>query len=944
MFSIRAIPRITLIHPTQNFNVFRYAGGLAGTKNEKESMKYLIFIAVNCIIFPLLAQEFSISGSIQSHEDQSTFPGATVVVQNPGDSSIIKGSITDYEGHFKISGLSAGTYLIKADFIGYQTLYQKVDLTRNLDMGTLALVEDTKVLEAVEVVGKPVAAMQKGDTTQFSARAYKTAPDASSQELIEKLPGISTQDGKLQANGEDIQVILVDGKPFFGGDVNAALQNLPADVVASIQIFDKKSDKAALSGFDDGAQQKAINIITKPSRRVGQFGKSTIGVGTGGTYQGGASVNFFNNDRRITVTGLSNNINTTNYSADPGSMGDNINANGLIKTNNLGINFSDHLGSKFELNGNYQFSREENEQTERKLRDYALASDSGQIYSEDRYSNRLNVAHRLGLKLEYKINENNVLLMRPHLSFRNEESINDFLGQTTSGSSPVNATDNTATASYQDYDYDNNLYYSRKFGKKGRSFTSRLHTGWHTNEDRSRRYAENQFFNESDSLGILDQRTTRSRTGISWEVQASYTEPLGEHSMMELEYEIGDRIDDSDKLTYDADESGDYNALDTALSNTFKSEYLRQKFEVGYQWQNEGLKLQVETEFQRSDMSNDQVFPTQTDLNKGFSSLLPSARLDYRLSEDKRIELSYRTSTRQPSIGDLQDVIDNSNALQLSAGNPDLNQTYNHKARARFWSSDPENGKSLYASVESSFSQNLITNSTFIAEEPLEVAEGVILEQGSQFTRPANVDGYYQFRSYMSYGNPLEVIKSNIRFNGGVNFTRKPGLVNDVLNFSDAHNYRLGVSLNTNISETFDVNISTRSSYNVAKNSLRPSLNNNYYNQTTRLKYRWVFLGGFVYRADLRHQLNTGLSEGYDNSSMLLNMSAGRKFLKNDLAEISVNVYDLLQQNNNARRNITELYIEDQQSTVLERYFMLTFTYNIRHFSAGTTREDFEDI
>ncbi|MEQ6121754.1 TonB-dependent receptor [Reichenbachiella sp. MALMAid0571] len=892
----------------------------------------------------LFSQSFSISGTVQSAEDGLTFPGASVVLQNPSDSSMIKGSVTDFDGNFKITEIKAGAYLIKIGFVGFESLYQKVELKKNLDLGKLLLKESTKMLDEIQVVGKPIAAMQKGDTAQFNAGAYKTTADASAQDLVEKIPGINMQDGKLQANGEDVQVILVDGKPFFGGDVKAALQNLPAEVIASIQIFDKKSDKAAMSGFDDGEQQKTINIVTKPNRRRGEFGKATVGIGDDKAYQAGSSVNFFNNDRRVTVTGISNNINMIDYSADPNTLGENRVQNGQVKTNNIGVNFSEDLSEKLEVHASYQFSRQENQESQNKFRDYAVASDSGQVYKQESYVNRVDALHRFSFKIEYKIDENNRFIMRPNLKFDNERVNDDFSGITTSASELVNSTENSSVRKYKDYDYDNNLYYSHKFNKKGRSLTTGIHTGWHTNEDFATRYAENYFYSESDSVSIIDQQTTLSRTGISWSVNTSYTEPVGEHSMMELEYKIGNRIDDSDKLTFDIDESMKYARIDTALSNTFESQYLRQSTELGYQYKFEKIKFQVEAEYQVANMENQQEFPKNMHQNRVFKSVLPSARINYEISEDKRVEFNYHTWTNEPSVGDLQDVINNSNPLQLRAGNPDLNQTYYHWGRARYWFNNEETGKSIYASVESSFAKDLVTNATFIAEEQTEVADGIILEEGSQLTRPANVDGYYYVRSYMSYGKPLESIKSNIYFRGGMSYYKRPGLINDQVNYSNTSKFGMGVSLNSNISENLDFNISTGSSYNVAQNSLRPTLNNNFYNHTTNFKYRWVFLDGFVYRANVRHQLNTGLSAGYDNSSLLFNMSAGKKFLKDDLAEISINVYDLLKQNNNANRNITELYVEDSQSTVLQRYFMLTFTYNIRHFSAGTTKEDFKDV
>ncbi|RED95644.1 outer membrane beta-barrel protein [Marinoscillum furvescens] len=907
-------------------------------------MKYILatLTCLSCIT-SLFAQEYSISGVVKSESDNSTFPGASVVLLSPKDSTTVKGTVTDLDGKFKISDIQKGEYILQANFVGFHAYKQQIAITKDTNLGDILLVENTKVLDAVQISAPAVAAMQKGDTSEFSAKAYKTAPDASSQELIEKLPGIATEDGKLQANGEDIQVILVDGKPFFGGDVKTALQNLPADVVASVQIFDKKSDKAALSGFDDGNQQKTINIITKPSRRVGQFGKSNAGVGTNGTYRAGASVNFFNNDRRVTVTGLSNNINTTRYTADPTNIGDGLDQNGLIKTNNIGINFGDDIGDKLEVNASYQFSHQNREENQQKLRDYTITSDSGQIYDENSYYNRTAWEHRFRGKIEYKHDEQTTFLMRPVISLKHQNRINNFDGKTTSNGAPINETENTAIGNFQDYDYNNSLFFSKKFDKQGRTLTTHLHTGWHTNEDFSGRQAENIYYAEEDSVDLLNQETTRDRSALSWRVQTSYTEPVGKHGMMELEYQIGDKINDSNKLTYEL-ATEEQKVLDTALSNTFQSQYMQQQIEVGYQFNKNKLRLQVEGEYQMTDMRNDQVFPEKFHQSRVFISLLPSARVDYQFNDNQRVQFNYNTWTQEPSIGQLQSVIDNSNPLHIQTGNPDLDQSFHHWARTRFWSNDMETGKSMYASVSTSFATNLIRSATMIATEKTEVADGVEIDNGTRFTRPINVDGYYKIHSYFSYGEPVELLQSNFRVNGGYTFMQNPGVVNEQISNTISSNYRLGFSINSNISERLDFNLSTRSNFRRVENSLRPSIDNRFFYQTTRFKYRWVFGDGFVYRADLKHQLNTGLAEGYDNTSFLLNMSAGKKFLKDDKAEISINVYDLFAQNNNVSRQFSELYVEDRESTVLERYFMLTFTYNIRHFSAGTTEEDFKDI
>ena len=384
--------------------------------------------------------------------------------------------------------------------------------------------------------------------------------------------------------------------------------------------------------------------------------------------------------------------------------------------------------------------------------------------------------------------------------------------------------------------------------------------------------------------------------------------------------------------------------LDTAISNTFNSRYLTQETELGYQYNTEKLRVQVEAEYQHASLLNEQLFPRDYDMDRTFRSVLPSARVDYKFSENKNIEFNYRTWTNEPSVGQLQAVIDNSNPLQLRTGNPNLDQSYNNWIRTRYKAHNPETNQSFYASVQSNITQNYISNQTYIAEQPTEVEDGIVLEKGSQLTQPVNVNGYYDIRSYVSYGQPLEGIKSNIHVGGSVRYSRKPGLINNETNLANASSFGLGASLSSNISEKVDFRISTRSSYNVVENSLRPVLNNNYFVQRTHLRYSWILWEGLVYRTDLRHQLNSGLSAGFDNSYMLWNMSLGKKLFKNQLGEISLNVYDLLKQNNNIRRNIAEAYVEDVQSNVLQRYFMLTFTYNLRHFSEGTSVDDYEEL
>lgn len=911
------------------------------------SKVFAIICVLSATITSVSAQKFPVQGIVQDSVTHEPLIGVNVILVNQQDVDKKQHyGVTDLEGGFQVPGLAPGNYELSATYVGYITYTQQVQVKdKAVNLGRLYFSPDVQVMEGVVIQAKFNQSVQLGDTTQFNAGAFKTAPDASGQDLVEKLPGITVQDGKLQAQGEDVQQILVDGKPFFGNDVNVALQSLPAGVIANIQVFDKKSDKAELSGFDDGERIKTINIITKPNSRRGQFGKVTAGYGTDNSYQVGASVNFFNNDRRITVTGLSNNINMVNYSADPNSQGDSRTQDGLINTNSIGINFGDNWGEKVEVSGSYLLSHRENLIKRSLIRDY-MASDSGQVYNEDNDILGKNFDHHFRMRFEYNIDSNNRILIRPNISLKHEDRSDNFLGHTVTDYGPLNETENKSTADYADYDFDNNIYYSRKFAKKGRSLTVSQNIGYHTNEDNGYRIARNRYFRKSDSVEVLNQYTHRDRTGLSWSSRVGYTEPIGERGIAELEYKVGNRINDSDKLSYNVFDEGpeSYNVIDTALSNTFNSNYLTQEVELGYQYATEQLRIQAEMEYQHASLNNDQEFPKPFEMHRSFNSLLPTLRLGYKFSKFQNLNIDYDTWTNEPSIGQLQDVIDDSNPLHLRTGNPELDQTYTNRVRARYRAHNPESDQSFFLYLASSIKQNNIVNSLTIAEETTEWNEDIVLERGSQLSRPVNLDGYWDFYSYASFGKPVDFIKSNVNVNGSINHVKRPGLINDQLSYVNTSNFRVGLSLSSNISEKIDFYISTGSRYNIVQNSLRPALSNESFNQITRLRYNWVFGEGFVYRTELRHQVRTGLADDFENSSLLVNMSLGKKFLKNDLAEISINVYDLLEQNNNIRRNVSELYVEDTRSTVLERYFMLTLTYNIRHFSKGASMSDFEEI
>ena len=907
---------------------------------------FLLFLLFSA--YQASAQSFSVTGQVVDGKDNTPLPGATVIFIRNLD-AVQTGTVSENDGLFKLN-VPAGNYSLKISFLGYQTFTKSIAVNKAVDLDKLALSFDTQQLKEVKITGQTPTGEQKGDTTQFNAGAFKTAPDASAEDLVQKMPGITVTNGTMQAQGQDIKQVLVDGKRFFSDDPSAALRSLPADVIANIQIFDKKSDQAELSGVDDGNSAKTINIVTKADKRKGQFGKASAGIGTDGKYMVGVAVNSFNGDQRWTLTGLTNNINMLDFSIGetpgggmrgrrppPGGG----TTSGLISTNTLGLNYSDMWGKKMEVSGNYNFTKRQITNNQFRTQNYTLPSDSGQVYTEDRLSNTETASHLFNFRLDYKINDNNRLLITPSVSVQQNTATNEVTANNANMNGTLNETENNTTTDNQTKTFSNNFLFSHKFGKQGRTISTSLNTSYSTLD------GENNLLSNTIYAGGLSSNrnilTLQNRTAYTWLGDVTYNEPIGKYGQLQLQYNIGNQLNNSNQRAYNyLAESETYSQLDTTQSNKFESTYFTQRFGTGYQYNQGKLRLRVNARYQQAVLQNDQDFPSDYNLTRTFTNILPSADLDYKLSQTKNFDFNYNTATNAPSVDQLSAAIDNSNPLQLSQGNPALRQSYQHSIRTGFRNFNLATNRVFFIGIFGNTTQDFIANSiTRATDKPITLENGLVLEEGQQLTTLVNLDGYWNMRSFFHYGQPTSFLKSNFGLQGSVGYTRTPGLTNNELNYASSPYVGLGVSLSSNISQKIDFNISTNSTYNFVQNSLATQLNYNYFTQNTSLKYNWIFGKGFVYRTELNHQLNSGLSAGYNTNYLLWNMSISKKLLRSQQAEISLSVNDLLKQNVSIQRNITAQYVEDVQSSVLQRFFMLTFTYNLRNFtgSAPATQE-----
>lgn len=930
-------------------------------------MKYLLTLTGLLLANIMFAQTHNIRGKVVDEKGQG-MPGATLKLERDSN-TLVRGAVSNAEGRFLLNGIEKGSYTLKISILGYEELSRPIQVdTQDVRLGPVQMTLNAQLLDQVEIKSQMVTAVQKGDTSEFNAGAFKVMKDANAEDLIQKMPGVTVENGQMKAHGENVQQVLVDGKPFFGNDPNAAMKNLPAELIEKVQVFDAQTDQAQFTGFSDGTTTKTINIVTKSGMQNGQFGKLYAGYGYEDKYQVGGNLSYFDGDRRVSLIGMTNNINVQNFAAEDilgamagggsrgggggrgggrggqgggGQAGDFLvgSSGGITTTYAFGVNYSDKWGKKTDVSGSYFFNKgttESDKITNRQfLNDQNVADE---VYDETSNSSSDNINHRANLRVEFKIDSMNSIMLRPRLTFQQNGGNASTIGQTAASSALLNATTNNYLSDFDGVNFSNSLLWRHKFQKKGRTVSLDFTSGYAPKKGESTLQSINEFYNTPQpKVDSLDQRTRLSTNNWNVAGNLEYTEPLGENAQLLMNYRHSYQQEESDRRLYDwAESTGGYDILNEPLSNVFSNDYQTEQGGLGYNYtKGRDFNLSARVNTQWASLMNDQTFPQKTEVNNRFFNVLPSANLRYNFDKNRNIRFNYRASTQLPSVDQLQNVVNNSNPLLLTAGNPELNQSEQHNVFVRYQAANPAKSTSFFLMGGGSFVSDYIGKSTFLASSDNPIFGDLDVQPGAQLTIPVNLNGYRTARSFGSYGMPIKWIKSNLNFDVSYNYSRMPGLINEALNYASTHSFGAGITLSSNVSEKLDFSVSTRPIWNKSNNTLQTAANTEYLTQNSRVKLNWQIIEGFVLRTDMTHTLYSGLSEGFDQNYVLWNLAVGKKIFKNQRGEIALAINDLLNQNRNVNRTITESYIEDTRTNALTRFVMLSFTYNLRNFNTG---------
>jgi len=916
--------------------------------------KFYFLLVCLCAFISVNAQKNGmVSGKLMDTASNKRIAGATITVLDKKDSSLVSFTMTGNDGSFEIKGLADGAYRLLITHINYHNtskLFTVSATDKNAALGTVAMNDLTKTLTEVEVTAEAPPVTLLNDTIQYNAGSFKVQPNANVEQLLKKMPGIKVEkDGTIKAQGEKVTKVLVDGKEFFGNDPKVATKNLPADAIDKVQVYDKQSDQAQLTGFEDGNYEKTINLKLKKDKKKGMFGKVNAGGGTKERYEGKFNVNSFKGARQFSAIGMGNNTNAEgfsfmdilNFTGELGRMqnnGGNINIsgdqaasmgmNGGGSNSGIntawagGVNYNNIIGSKLDLQSNYFYNRF-NPKSESHLQRQYFIPGSSYNYNQDAFSNNVNNSNRFNANLLYQLDSFNSIRVVPSFSYQQTDNRSQTNYQTLSATGQTtNEGFSNSRTNNGGYNFRNDITWRKKFARRGRTFSLSFQSSLNKSDGDGSLSSINSFYDTNGSLLRRDTLNQQSITDASlqgYTARAVYTEPIFKRSLLELSLSKSHTKSTAEKKTQDYNkQNGKYDLLNNSLSSDYENIYAYTNAGLRFRTQKRKYNYALGLAFQQADLKGKIVSGiTDSLMKKTFSNLLPSARFQYNFSKFKSLSVNYTASTNQPSMSQLQPVPDNSNSLNIKEGNPDLKQEYNHTIMGHMNLVSPFKNRNMFFFFNAQFTKNKITN------------YDVLDQFGVKRTKPVNVNGVYNIGGEISYSRPVRFLKGTVELSSSARLARTKQFINTAAN--NIKTFSLGPNIRLDMNPTNKLNIAVGAGFdhNRSTYSLQSALNNTYLSQEYNTSIDWELPRRFFFSTDFVYTINSQRSAGFNYKVPLWNASISKQMLKLNRGELKFTARDLLDKNIGISRSSNSNYIEDARVLTLRRFFSLSFTFSL---------------
>ncbi len=901
----------------------------------------------------------TIKGVIYDTINKKNLQYTSISVLRAKDSTLHSFTRSAADGSFELKNLPAEKFVVLVTHPTYANYVDEVDLsaTPETNLGTIRMLLKANLLADVTVRQKIAAIRMKGDTLEFRADSFHVREGASVEDLLKVLPGIQVdKNGNITAQGQKVDKVLVDGEEFFGNDPTIATQNIQANAVEKVQVFDKKSDQATFTGIDDGERSRTINLTLKDDKKRGYFGKLDLGAGTDDRWNNTAMFNKFRKDRKLSGYGIMSSTGKTGLNWDEqGSYGNSGGMNtevtpdggimmwnsgddgfdggqywgeGLPKSWSAGLNYSNkYKGDAHKVNGSYRYGKTNNVGGGATISQSLLPNN---IFTTNEKRNSFGSRERHSINGTYDWNIDSFHSVKVTLSGSKgttvgnssytSESVNEF-GTITNTNQRKNSSEG------ENNNLSTNILFRKKFKKAGRTFS--INFDLRNTENSTEGYLQSQTL-RLNKLGTYDKDTVdqmklNKMATLNVSSRINYSEPLFKNTFLQLNYSLSVNNNNSSRLSYDKDASGKFSQLNDTFSNHYKFNiltnlgggsisYNSKKFVL-----NAGMDVAF-TDNKQMNMLKDSSF------TYSFFNLFPKGNIAYKFNPNSRLSFNYNGNTRQPTITQIQPIRDNTNPLLTYIGNPDLTQEFRQRFNLSFNSYKVLQQRGIWISASLNTVANAITTSD------------VIDTSGVRTLKYINVDGNYNANMWADYSFKWNKPDIRVSFNYSPNISRNNNFINGKPNTTKNQSHRFGFSLNKGKEKKYSIHTNFNVTFTNSTSSSRPDFQTKYKTYAAYLygnvQLPWKLSINTDIEANFREKINA-----FDNNNniVLLNGYIERKILKNDKGAIRLNGYDMLDQNRGFSRQVTSYTLREDTYETLSRYFTLSFVWNFSKSPAGLT-------
>ena len=901
---------------------------------------------------------------------------ATVQLLSLPDSTFTTGIASNEKGYFSLPRVKAGKYVLKVSYIGFKNKLIPLQLTAsapNKNVGTVKLETDAIMLAEAVVVAEAPQVQIVEDTVAFNSSAYRTPEGAMLEELVKKLPGAEVDDdGNVKINGKEISKIMVDGKEFFGGDVQTGLKNLPVDMIEKLKTYDKKSDLARITGIDDGEEETVLDLTVKKGMNQGWFGNVDVAGGTEKRYMGRAMVNYFYDKTQVSLIAGANNVNDQGFSAGGGGPRWRRN-NGLTAKKMIGINFATQT-DKIELGGSARYNYSDGDIASVGSTENFLTSGNSYSNSNTLSRNR-NKRFSADFRMEWRPDTMTNIIFRPDFSYGKTDNLsssesgtfnddpynlvenpNDYLNlDNLAQNDPlrevrVNAINSGTLNDNKDITANATLQVNRKLNSKGRNITFRGRFSYGDSE--SNQFTESmtnyfllQNYLGGDSVLIRNQYINTPAKDYNYRLQLTYSEPIARATFLQFSYQFQYKYSESDKSTFDLQPFSDW-GLGATLPDGYEENEIDSLGKYAeYRYYNHDASVALRFIREKYQLSAGMSFQPQhtilsykrgdymIDTTRNVFNFAPNIDFRYRFSKVSQLRFTYRGRSSQPSMENLLPIVDNSNPQNIRIGNPGLKPAFTHTMRFFYNTYDADKQRGIIAHANFSATQNSISNSRIYNEAT-----------GGWTTTPKNINGNWNAFGMFGFNTALKNKKFTINTFSNASYVNNVAYLTDSQTRVENKNTTTNLTLNERLNGTyrndwFEFGLNGTLSYSIEKDKLTPDNNQQpytfSYGATTTVSMPW----SMSLSTNIANQSRRGYRDASMNRNELIwNAQLSQTFLKG-AATISFEMYDILRQQSNITRSLTADGRSVYEYNGVNSYCMLHFIYRLNIFGGKAARD-----